>query len=195
MNQIILENGQTLKHGKKQILGLGTIKQYKYLEEQVQRAKDDSASKRGILCKDFNIRNNTSEKWLDFEIIDNEETFEIEDLKGSYAIGGADLSATTDLTCATLLVIKNKQKYVLQQYFIPSDRLEEKIREDKVPYDIWEQRGLLTVCEGSRINYTDVTNWFYKMHHEKDITALWVGYDPWRKSILVTRNARSSALV
>ena len=116
---------------------------------------------------------------MDFEIIDNDETFEIEDLKGSYAIGGADLSATTDLTCATLLVIKNKQKYVLQQYFIPSDRLEEKIREDKVPYDIWEQRGLLTVCEGSRINYTDVTNWFYKMHNEKDITALWVGYDPW----------------
>lgn len=159
--------------------GLGTIKQYKYLQEQVQRAKDDISSKKGVLCKDFNVRSNTEEKWLDFETIDNAEEFSVDELRGSYAIGGADLSSTTDLTCATLIVIKHGKKYVLQQYFIPADKLEEKVREDKVPYDVWEQRGLLTVCEGARINYSDVTDWFYKMHTEKDISALWVGYDPW----------------
>lgn len=159
--------------------GLGTIKQYKYLQEQVQRAKDDISSKKGVLCKDFNVRSNTEEKWLDFETIDNAEEFSVDELRGSYAIGGADLSSTTDLTCATLIVIKHGKKYVLQQYFIPADKLEEKVREDKVPYDVWEQRGLLTICEGARINYSDVTNWFYTMHKEKDISALWVGYDPW----------------
>lgn len=159
--------------------GIGTIKQYKYLTEQVQRAKDDFSSRKGVLCKDFNIRTNTEEKWLDFDIVNNEETFDIEELRGSYGIGGADLSSTTDLTCATILVLKNNKKYVLQQYFIPKDKIEEKVSEDKVPYDIWEKRGLLTTCEGSRVNYTYITEWFLKMHNEYDISALWIGYDPW----------------
>lgn len=159
--------------------GLGTIKQYKYLVEQVERAKDDLSSKKGILCKDFNIRSNTEEKWLDFDTVNNETKFDIDELRGSYAIGGADLSSTTDLTCATLLVIKNDIKYVIQQYFIPSNKLEEKIQDDKVPYDVWEKRGLLTICDGAKVNYSDVTNWFLKMHNEFDISAYWVGYDPW----------------
>ena len=159
--------------------GLGTIKQYKYLQEQVQRAKDDLSSKKGILCKDFNLRSNTDEKWLDFETVNNEETFDIEELRGTYAIGGADLSSTTDLTCATAMVLREGKKYVLQQYFIPSDRLEEKIKEDKVPYDIWQERGLLTICNGARVNYSEVTNWFYTLHSEYGITTRYVGYDPW----------------
>lgn len=159
--------------------GLGTIKQYKYLVEQVERAKDDLSSKKGILCKDFNIRSNTEEKWLDFDTVNNETKFDIDELRGSYAIGGADLSSTTDLTCATLLVIKNDIKYVIQQYFIPRNKLEEKIQDDKVPYDVWEKRGLLTICDGAKVNYSDVTNWFLKMHNEFDISAYWVGYDPW----------------
>ena len=166
--------------------GIGTIKQYKYLTEQVQRAKDDFSSKKGILCKDFNVRSNTEEKWLDFDIVNNEETFELEDLRGSYGIGGADLSSTTDLTCATILVIKNSKKYILQHYFIPRERLEEKTSEDHVPYDIWEKRGLLTACEGARVNYSDVTQWFLQMHQEYDISALWVGYDPWGSQYWIT---------
>lgn len=174
-----IEEWKDIKCWEKSNPGIGVIKQYKYLTEQVQRAKDDFASKKGVLCKDFNIRSNTEEKWLDFDIINNEEIFDINELKGSYGIGGADLSSTTDLTCATVLIIKNKKKYILQHYFIPKDNLQEKIKEDSVPYDKWEERGLLTTCIGARVNYSDVTNWFYMLHTKYDISTLWVGYDPW----------------
>ena len=173
------EEWKDIKCWQKANPGLGTIKQYKYLNEQVQRAKDDSSSKRGILCKDFNIRGTSEEKWLDFDTVNNEEMYNIDNLKGSYAIGGADLSSTTDLTCATLLILNKGKKYVIQQYFIPEDKLEEKENDDKVPYKKWKERGLLTVCQGAKINYSDVTNWFLKMHKEMDISALWIGYDPW----------------
>lgn len=173
------EEWQDIKCWAKANPGIGTIKQYKYLTEQVQRAKDDFSSRKGVLCKDFNVRSNTEEKWLDFDIVNNEETFDIEELRGSYGIGGADLSSTTDLTCATILIIKNHKKYILQQYFIPREKLEEKTKEDNVPYDVWEQRGLLTACEGARVNYSDVTSWFKKMHNEYDISPYWIGYDPW----------------
>lgn len=159
--------------------GLGTIKNIKDLRDKVNRAKNNPTELVNLLCKDFNIRQNDQDKWISFDIANNEETYDIEDLFDTYAIGGVDLSSTTDLTCATLLIIKHNKKYVLQQYFIPSERLEFKIKDDKIPYDKWEKRGLVTICEGAKVNYNDVTQWFLKMHNEHDISALWIGYDPW----------------
>lgn len=159
--------------------GLGTIKNIKDLRDKVNRAKNKPTELTNLLCKDFNIRQNDQDKWISFDIANNEEIYDIEELFDTYAIGGVDLSSTTDLTCATLLIIKHNKKYVLQQYFIPSERLEFKIKDDKIPYDKWEKRGLVTICEGAKVNYSDVTQWFLKMHNEYDISALWIGYDPW----------------
>ena len=159
--------------------GLGTIKNIKDLRDKVNRAKNNPTELVNLLCKDFNIRQNDQDKWITFDIANNEETYKVEDLFDTYAIGGVDLSSTTDLTCATLLIIKHGKKYALQQYFIPSERLEFKIKDDKIPYDKWEKRGLVTICEGAKVNYSDVTQWFLKMHNEYDISALWIGYDPW----------------
>ena len=159
--------------------GLGIIKNIKDLRDKVNRAKNKPTELTNLLCKDFNIRQNDQDKWISFDIANNEETYKVEDLFDTYAIGGVDLSSTTDLTCATLLIIKHNKKYVLQQYFIPSERLEFKIKDDKIPYDKWEKRGLVTICEGARVNYTDVTQWFLRMNEEYEISALWIGYDPW----------------
>jgi len=159
--------------------GLGTIKNIKDLRDKVNRAKNNPTELTNLLCKDFNIRQNDQDKWLTFDIANNEEMYNIEDLFDSYAIGGVDLSSTTDLTCATLLIVKHGKKYAIQQYFIASERLEFKIKDDKIPYDKWEKRGLVTICEGAKVNYSDVTAWFLKMHNEYDISALWIGYDPW----------------
>ena len=159
--------------------GLGTIKNIKDLRDKVNRAKNNPTELVNLLCKDFNIRQNDQDKWINFDIANNEETFDIEEVYDSYAIGGVDLSSTTDLTCATLLIIKNNKKYVIQQYFIASERLEFKIKDDKIPYDKWEKRGLVTICEGAKVNYSDVTQWFLKMNEEYKISALWIGFDPW----------------
>lgn len=159
--------------------GLGTIKNIKDLRDKVNRAKNNPSELTNLLCKDFNIRQNDQDKWITFDIANNEETYKIEELFDTYAIGGVDLSSTTDLTCATLLIIKHNKKYVIQQYFIPSERLEFKVKDDKIPYDKWEKRGLVTICEGAKVNYTYVTQWFLKMNEEYQISAMWIGYDPW----------------
>lgn len=164
---------------------LGTIKQYDYLSQRVERAKSDVARQAGLLTKEFNILGVTDSAWLDYEVIDNQATFNIEDLRGTYAVGGADLSSTTDLTCGTLLIQKADTKYVIQQYFMPTDRLEERMQEDKVPYDLWAKQGLLTLCEGSRVNYSDVTAWFVKMRDEFEIYPLWIGFDNWNANYWV----------
>ena len=159
--------------------GLGTIKSYKFIRDKINKAKNSPKELVNTLCKDFNIPQTSDEKWLTYETAINKSIFNINIIKNTYAIGGVDLSSTTDLTCATLLVVKNKIKYVLQQYFIPEANLDYKIKEDKIPYDIWRERGLVTVCEGAKVNYTEITNWFLKMNYEYEISALWIGYDPW----------------
>lgn len=159
--------------------GLGTIKSYKFIRDKVIKAKNSPKELVNMLCKDFNIPQTSDEKWLSYETAINKEEYEIDFIKDTYAIGGVDLSSTTDLTCATLLVVKQGKKYVLQQYFIPEVNLDKKIKDDKIPYDIWEKRGLVQLCEGATVNYTNVTEWFIKMHNKFDISALWIGYDPW----------------
>ena len=125
--------------------GLGTIKSYKFIRDKINKAKNSPKELVNILCKDFNIPQTSDEKWLTYETAINKAVFNINIVKNTYAIGGVDLSSTTDLTCATLLIVKNKIKYVLQQYFIPEANLDYKIKEDKIPYDIWRERGLVTV--------------------------------------------------
>ena len=159
--------------------GLGTIKNVNILRDKVKTASNNPNELPNLLCKDFNIRQNDQDKWLTYEVIHNTATFSDDEIYDTYAIGGVDLSSTTDLTCATLIVIKNGIRYVKQQYFIPTQKLEYKINDDKIPYDKWEKRGLVTLCEGAKIDYCDVTQWFLKMQDDLKINTLWVGYDPW----------------
>jgi phage terminase large subunit-like protein len=107
-------------------------------------------------------------------------TYKIALLKGSYAIGGVDLSSTTDLTASVLLIQKNDgKKYVIPHFFMPSEVLKKRMEEDHVPYDIWLKRGLIRVTEGSQNDFSLVTRWFIKMIQEYQIRPLWVGFDPW----------------
>jgi phage terminase large subunit-like protein len=161
--------------------GLGTIKSLQLLAEKVDKAKRSPATVNNLLCKDFNIRSSTTGSWLNFDVINNTETFDIEELRDCYAVGGADLSSTTDLTCATILIMKpeTEKLYCLQMYFLPENLIEQRSIEDKIPYDKWEQRGLLKACVGHRVNYSDVTAWFVELFQNYGIRPLWNGYDSW----------------
>lgn len=164
--------------------GLGTIKSYEELAANVERAKNDPDFLPTVLTKDFNVRDTVAGTWLTFDSINNEETFDIEELRNSYAIGGVDLSATTNLTCASLIIMRpnEEKKYVIQQYFLPSELLEQRVIEDKIPYDKWRDRGLLTLSQGNKVNYSDVTDWFLKMLGDHQVHPLYIGYDPWNSS-------------
>lgn len=156
---------------------LGTIKSIKDLRDKVNRAKNNPAELVNLLCKDFNVRQNDTQSWLAFEELNNDKKYT--EFKDCYCIGGCDLSSTTDLTCATLLGYQNGEIKVKQMYFIPSNNLEFKIKDDKIPYDKWLQAGWLRLSEGAKVDYRDVTKWFIEQVNEFDLRPLWVGYDSW----------------
>ncbi len=166
---------------------LGAIKKLDDLKRKVEKAKNSPKDLSGVLTKDFNIRNTLSNAWLNFDDINNTETFDIENFKNFYAIGGADLSITTDLTCATLLFINKEidketgkeieKRYIHQMYWLPSENFNERVKIEKIPYDKWLERGLIRLCNGNSINYSDITAWFIEMLNNYGITPLWIYYD------------------
>ena len=183
---------------KKANPGLGTIKNLRTLTEKVERAKSNPDLVKNLVCKEFNIRETTSEAWLTFEELNNPDTFRLDTENRRmiwvhdgeervlsyprYGIGGADLSQTTDLTCGTVLfAVPEAPGYLfrLSMYFLPSEVLEKHVKEDHVPYDKWLERGLLTVCEGGKVHKDNVTEWFRHVREDLDIYVLWCGYDSW----------------
>ena len=162
--------------------GLGTIKQYSTLAEFVERAKKNPEDLPGVLCKDFNVAEVAAAVWLSFEDIKSEAVFTMQDVYNTYAVGGCDLSATTDLTCASLLIRRSADDpviYVLQHYFLPQKRIDQldEHNTQEAPYKTWAERGLLTICDGARVDYSLVTEWFCQMRDEFKIDAFAVGYD------------------
>lgn len=161
--------------------GLGTIKKIDELARKVKKAQENPLLVKNLLTKDFNVRETTTQAWLTFEQIDNQETFDISVLRPRYGIGGADLSSTTDLTAACVLfMIPGSDKiYFDHMYWLPEELLEKRAKEDKIPYDVWHDLGLLRTTPGNSVHPKYVTQWFVEVMREKDIYLSWVGYDSW----------------
>ena len=164
---------------------LGEIKQPAYLEDLMNKSRNDLATRVTMLCKDFNVKQTEDGAWLNFRDIENKATFDIEELRGCYAIGGVDLSSTTDLTCAVLYVEKGGRKYLVSHFFMPGDTLRERMQEDSAPYDIWVRKGYITLTDGPQNDFSLVTKWFRDMMDVYDIRPLWIGYDPWNSQYWV----------
>lgn len=159
---------------------LGISKSVDDLRTKVERAKVDPSSLSGLLCKDFDVRETRSTAWLSFDAIHNPDGFDLEAFRGCYAIGGADLSRTTDLTSAALLLMDAQgHRYVTSMSWLPEAQFNDRVESEHIPYDIWRDMGLLRLCRGNTIDYRDVTAWFLEMVNEHGITPLWIYYDSW----------------
>lgn len=167
--------------------GLGTIKNKQSLKEKVERAKQNPALVKNLLCKEFNIRETSNQAWLSFEEIENKAKYDIKELRPRYGIGGLDLSTTTDLTCATIIfqVPGDDTIYVKQMYWLPEDNLQKRVQEDKIPYDKWIEQGWMRVSQGNKIDYKDVTAWYQEVIEEDDLYPYQIGYDSWNSQYIV----------
>lgn len=160
---------------------IGIIKRWDYLDEQVDLAKKSKADRIFVLSKDFNIKQNSVEAWLNVEDYCYEAKFDIEDLRGAFCIGHVDLAETTDLCCAKALVMRpnDPTKYILTKYFIPQRKLE--IENDDhgagAKYKEWAQKGFIEICEGNDIDLAIPAEWFFKLQKEHGIKLYKCGYD------------------
>ena len=160
---------------------LGKIKKVSYLEEQVDLAKKSKSDRIFVLSKDFNIKQNGVESWLNVEDYLNDLTYDIKDFKGCYCLGHVDLAETTDLCCCKALIMKPNDpvKYILTMYFLPQSKL--LIENDDhlagAKYKEWAKDGYITICEGNDIDLTLCADWFFSLIKKYGIKLYKCGYD------------------
>lgn len=158
---------------------LGVIKKVSYLEEQVELAKKSKGDRIFVLAKDFNIKQNSVEMWLNLEDYNFDATYDLEEFRGAPCLGAVDLAETMDLCCAKVLLMKDDgKKYIHTMYFIP----ERKIEDDDdscagAKYVDWARDGYITVTEGSDIDLTVVADWFWSLYKDYGIRLMCCGYD------------------
>mgnify|MGYP001112975200 CR=1 FL=1 len=159
---------------------LGIVKKWEYLEEQVDIARTSKADRIFVLSKDFNIKQNGTEAWLNLEDYDYKAIYDIEDFRGAICMGAVDLSETTDLSAAKILLMKpnDPTKYIYQHYFIPESKLEDSDDWNAgARYKDWAKAGHLTITEGNDIDLAKVADWFYSLYTDYGIKLWKCGYD------------------
>lgn len=157
------------------------VKKVDKLKRDLEDAKRDNATRVHMLCKDFNIPQNTASAWLMLEDYDyHQEHFDLEAFRDSYCLAAVDLAETTDLTNLKLLFMKKNDntKYVFSHYWIPESKLDN--ADDKnagAKYKEWAKDGYLTINEGNDNDLTRVADYLMILKNKYNIRVVKVGYD------------------
>lgn len=157
------------------------VKKVDKLKRDLEDAKRDNATRVHMLCKDFNIPQNTASAWLMLEDYDyHQKHFDLEAFRDSYCLAAVDLAETTDLTNLKLLFMKKNDntKYVFSHYWIPESKLDN--ADDKnagAKYKEWAKDGYLTINEGNDNDLTRVADYLMILKNKYNIRVVKVGYD------------------
>ena len=166
---------------------LGTSVSVDFMLEEIAVAEGSLSKKNEFLCKYACLKSVSSLAWLDVPTVERAcgEHLELEDFRNSYAVAGIDLSQSRDLTACTVVIEKDGELYVFAQFFLPAEKIDEAKARDGVPYNIFVERGFLTLSGDNFVDYHDCYNWFVKLVEEYQIFPLQVGYDRYSAQYLV----------
>ena len=166
---------------------LGVSISVDYLLEEIAVAENSLSKRAEFLCKYCNVKQNSSMAWFGAEDLRKMFgwNYTLEDFRNSYALGGIDLSQTTDLTACCVLIEREGVIWCFCQFFMPSEKVAEATARDGIPYGIYAQRGLLTLSGDNFVDYRDCYKWFTDLIEKYKILPLAVGYDRYSAQYLV----------
>ena len=166
---------------------LGTSVSVDYMIEEIAVAEGSLSKKAEFMCKYCCIKQNSSLAWLPAETVANisGEAIRLEDFRGCYCVAGIDLSQTTDLTAAAIVVEKDGRLNVFAHFWMPTEKIEQRAAEDGVPYMDYIRRGFLSASGENIVDYSDVYKWMTQLISEYEIYPLKVGYDRYSSQYLV----------
>ena len=165
--------------------GLGTVKNWDALKDNVNKGMQDPSFLPTLMTKDFNMPESRASAWLSFDEAVNGERFDISEMGFRYGIAGFDASDTTDLSAAKMLMMRPNDPHIyeLSMYWLPEDALNKdsgyRRERDDVPYRQWEERGLLRTVPGNIVPKRVFVEWLEEVKENFDVYTFAIGYDPW----------------
>ena len=166
---------------------LGVSVSVDYMLEEIAIAEGSLSKKAEFITKYCCLKQNSSSAWLASKVIKKAsgKTLTMEQFKNRYCVGGIDLSQTTDLTSACLIIEENGELFVLSHFWLPSEKLSEAIARDGLPYDEYIQKGWLTIAGENFVDYHAVFEWFRSAVEDYQILPLKIGYDRYSSQYLI----------
>lgn len=184
-----IEKWDSIEELKKSNPNLGVSVSAEYYLEQIEIARNSISKKVEFMTKFCNIKQNSAVAWLDYwdvmKCVHEEKPLSLEDFKGCYCVGGIDLSRTTDLTAASIVINRDGINHIFTRFYMPQKRYEVAINEDNTPYNIYRDRGFLFISGENQVDYKDVYNWFIELVKAYKIKPLKIGYDRYSANYLV----------
>ena len=166
---------------------LGVSVSVDYMLEEIAVAEGSLSKKAEFLTKYCCVKQSSEQAWLATKVVDSAVSEPIcpEDFFNSYAVGGIDLSQTTDLTSACVVIERNEVEYVISHFWLPAEKLDEAIARDDIPYREMIEQGVLSLSGEGFVDYNDVFMWFLRLVQDYRIMPLVVGYDRYSSQYLV----------
>lgn len=184
-----IEKWDSIEELKKSNPNLGVSVSAEYYLEQIEIARNSISKKVEFMTKFCNIKQNSAVAWLDYwdvmKCVHEEKPLSLEDFKGCYCVGGIDLSRTTDLTAASIVINRDGINHIFTRFYMPQKRYEVAINEDNTPYNIYRDRGFLFISGENQVDYKDIYNWFIELVKVYKIKPLKIGYDRYSANYLV----------
>ena len=155
--------------------------------EEIAIAKNSLSKRAEFLTKYCNIKQNSTQAWIPYEVVDavTGGTYNLEDFRSSYCVGGIDLSQTTDLTACCVLIEREDKLYTFAKFFMPENKIDELQAAEGVPYRLYVSAGLVQPSGENFVDYNDCFEWFRMLVEEYEILPLQVGYDRYSAQYLV----------
>ena len=181
-----IEKWNDIEELKKANPNMGVSVKESFFIDEIAVAEGSLSKKAEFLTKYCNIKQNSSVAWLEYQTVENAGVdLTLEDFRECYAVGGIDLSQTTDLTAASVVIEKDGILYAFTQFFMPKNKVEYLQATDGVPYDLFVKKRLITVSGENYVDYKDVFNWYVWLMNEYGIRVLKIGYDRYSAQYLI----------
>lgn len=166
---------------------LGVSIKTDYLLEEIAVAEGSLSKKSEFITKYLCLKQNSSQAWLNALDIQKcfGEELQLQDFSGYYCVGGIDLSQTTDLTAAVIVIEKAGVLNVFAHFWMPENKIQEAQAKDGVPYNIYLQKGWLSLSGDNFVDYHDCQKWFDDLLYVNKIYPLEIGYDRYSSQYLV----------
>jgi len=172
---------------RKSLPGMGVSVPTQFILDEIDTARESLPKRNEFITKYCCLKQNSSTAWLPAEVVNDAcgEPLRLDDFRESYCVGGIDLSQTRDLTACVAVIEKDGVLNVFAQFFLPAEKIDEATARDGVPYNLYVQRGLLTLSGDNFVDYNDCYRWFVSLVEQYQIYPLWVGYDRYSAQYLV----------
>lgn len=182
-----VDNWKDIKELEKSNPNLDVSVTSDYLKEEIAIAEGSSSKKAEFLTKYCNIKQNSSLAWLSSEDIKKAcgEPLSLDKFRSHYCVAGIDLSQTTDLTCACIVVQEVEELYIIAKFFLPFEKIDEAKERDGLPYQRYIEEGWLMPSGENFVDYRDCFNWLVEMVEEYELLPLMVGYDRYSAQYLI----------